>query len=95
MHQRLTPSQGKKRPPAASAHFARRRIEITSRQQQTRRALLGWLQGECEIERPGKKPLAVAELESDTWVGEVKRIRGKNLPLTAAGFTEQTFSIQP
>ena len=27
---------------------------------------------------------AVTELDSDTWVGEVKRIRGKKLPLTAA-----------
>ena len=29
--------------------------------------------------------LAVTELDSDTWVAEVKRIRGKKLPLTAAG----------
>jgi hypothetical protein len=28
---------------------------------------------------------AVTELDSDTWVAEVKRIRDKKLPLTAAG----------
>ena len=38
-----------------------------------------------EIEKPSNKLLAVTELDSDTWVGEVKRIRGKKLPLTAAG----------
>jgi len=46
--------------------------------------LLDWLRVEYEIEKPSNKPLAVAELNSDTWVGEVKRIRGKKLPLTAA-----------
>src|SRR6266700_5936950 len=37
------------------------------------------------IEKPSNKLLAAAELDSDTWVAEVKRIRGKKLPLTAAG----------
>ncbi len=27
----------------------------------------------------------MTDLDSDTWVGEVKRIRGKKQPLTAAG----------
>jgi hypothetical protein len=30
--------------------------------------------------------LALAELDSNTWVSEVKRIGGKKLPLTAAPF---------
>ena len=38
-------------------------------------------------------------LDSDTWVGEVKRIRGKKLPLTAAGVhalrDEYTRTIEP
>jgi hypothetical protein len=55
--------------------------------------LLDWLRVEYAIEKPGNKLLAVAELDSDSWVGEVKRIRGKKLPPTAAGFTDQTFSI--
>jgi hypothetical protein len=42
---------------------------------------------------------AATELDSDTWVGEVKRIRGKKLPLTAAGVhalrAEYTRTIAP
>ena len=41
----------------------------------------------------------MAELNSDTWVGEVKRIRGKKQPLTAAGVhglrAEHTRTIDP
>jgi hypothetical protein len=40
---------------------------------------------EYAIENPSNKLLAAADLDSDTWVGEVKRIRGKKLPLTAVG----------
>ena len=40
---------------------------------------------EYAIEKPSNKLLAATDLDSDTWVGEVKRIRGKKLPLTAAG----------
>jgi len=41
----------------------------------------------------------VAELDSDTWVSEVKRIRGKKLPLTSASVQglreEYTRAIAP
>ena len=51
------------------------------------------------IEKPSTKLLAATELDSDTWVGEVKRIRGKKLPLTAAGVhalrDEYTRTIAP
>ena len=40
---------------------------------------------EYAIEKPSNKLLAATDLDSDTWVGEVKRIRGKKQPLTAAG----------
>ena len=46
--------------------------------------MLDWLRVEYAIEKPSTKLLTIAELDSDTWVGEVKRIRGKMLPLTAA-----------
>jgi hypothetical protein len=46
--------------------------------------LLDWLRTEYAIEKPSNKLLAVTELDSDTWVGEVKRIRDKKLPLTAS-----------
>ena len=54
---------------------------------------------EYAIEKPGNKLRAVAELDSDTLVSEVKRIRGKKLPLTAAGVQglreEYTRTLEP
>jgi hypothetical protein len=47
--------------------------------------LLDWLRVEYAIEKPSNKLLAATDLDSNTWVGEVKRIRDKKLPLTAAG----------
>ena len=45
------------------------------------------------------KLLAMTELDSDTWVGEVKRIRGKKQPLTSGGIhglrAEYTRTIDP
>jgi hypothetical protein len=43
--------------------------------------LLDWLRVEYAIEKPSNKLLAATGLDSDTWIGEVKRIRGKKLPL--------------
>jgi hypothetical protein len=47
--------------------------------------LLDWLRVEYGIEKPSNKLLALTDLDSDAWVAEVKRIRGKQHPLTAAG----------
>jgi transposase-like protein len=47
--------------------------------------LLDWLRVEYGIEKPSNKLLAATDLDSDTWVSEVKRIWGKKQPLTAAG----------
>jgi hypothetical protein len=55
------------------------------RRQQDQRTLLDWLRVNYAIEKPSNKLLAATKLDSDTWAGEVKRIRGKKLPLTAAG----------
>jgi hypothetical protein len=61
--------------------------------------LLDWLRVENAIEKPSNKLLAATELDSDTWVAEVKRIRGKKHPLTAAGIhalrDEYTRTIDP
>jgi hypothetical protein len=61
--------------------------------------LLDWLRVEYAIEKPSNKLLAATNLDSDTWVGEVKRIRGKKQPLTAAGLhglrDEYTRTIAP
>jgi hypothetical protein len=74
-------------------------IEITSRQQQTQRTLLDWLRVEYTIKKPSNKLLALTELDSNTWVSEVKRIRGKKQPLTAAGLhtlrDEYTRTLEP
>jgi hypothetical protein len=80
-------------------HFVRRLIELTGRQQQTQRTLLDWLRVEYGIEKPSNKLLALAELDSNTWVSEVKRIRGKKQPLSSAGLhalrDEYTRTIEP
>ena len=61
--------------------------------------MLDWLRVGYGIEKPGNKLLALAELDSNTWVSEVKRIRGKKQPLTAAGLhalrEEYTRTIEP
>ena len=83
----------------AAETAVRRLIEITANQHRTQRALLDWLRVEFAIEKPSNKLLAPAELDSDTWVVEVKRIRGKKLPLTVAGVhtlrAEYTRTIEP
>ena len=83
-------------------HFLNQLLKTSARfpaQQQTQRTLLDWLRMEYAIEKPSNKLLAAIELDSDTWVGEVKRIRGKKLPLTAAGVhalrAEYTRTIEP
>ena len=63
----------------------RRLIDITSSRQQTQRTLIDWLKVEYGIEKPGNKLSAVTRLDSDGFVAEVKRIRGRKQPLTAAG----------
>ena len=58
-----------------------------------------WLRVEYAIEKPSNKLLAATELDSDTWVAEVKRIRGKKQPLSSAGLhalrDEYTRTIEP
>ena len=57
--------------------------------------MFDWLRVDYEIEKPSNELLGVAELDSDTWVGEVKRIRGKKLPLIAAGGSRVASRIHP
>jgi hypothetical protein len=49
------------------------------------RTLLDWLRVEYGTEEPSYELLALAELDSNTWVSEVKRIRGKKQPPSSAG----------
>ena len=61
--------------------------------------MLDWLRVEYGVEKPSNKLLALTDLDSDIWVGEVKRVRGKKLPLTSAGVhalrDEYTRTIEP
>jgi hypothetical protein len=44
-----------------------------------------WLRVECRIEKPSNKLLALTDVDSNTWVSEVERIRGKKHPLSSVG----------
>jgi SAM-dependent methyltransferase len=83
----------------AAEASVRRLIELTSRQQQTQRTLLDWLRVEYGIAKPSNKLLALTDLDSNTWVSEVKRIRGKKQPLSSASLhalrDEYTRTIEP
>jgi hypothetical protein len=61
--------------------------------------LLDWLRVEYGIEKPSNKLLALTELDSNSWVSEVKRIRGKKQPLSSSGLhalrDEYTRTIEP
>ncbi len=77
----------------------RRLIEITAAHQQTQHTVLDWLRVEYALEKPGNKLQALTDLDSDTFVAEVKRVRGKQQPLTAASLqtlrAEYTRTVEP
>jgi hypothetical protein len=54
---------------------------------------------EYGVAKPSLKLLTPIELDSDTWVAEVKRIRAKKQPLSSAGVhalrEEYTRTIEP
>jgi hypothetical protein len=84
---------------AAAETAVRRLIDITATQQQTQRSVLDWLRMEYGIEKPSQKLQALTHLDSDAFITEVKKLRGKKQPLTAASLaalrTEYTNSIEP
>lgn len=84
---------------AAAESTVRRLMEITASQQETHRTILDWLRVEYAIEKPGNKLQSLTDLDSDSFVAEVKRLRGSKLSLSAAGLqalrTEYTRSIEP
>ncbi len=59
--------------------------EIVHSGQDTCRQLLDWLRVEYEIAKPSLKLQSPIDLDSDGFVAEVKKVRGKKKPLTAAG----------
>ena len=62
-----------------------RLISLVGEQQRTMRELLDWLRVEHSIEKPSKKLQAAVDLDSDAFVGEVKKARGRKNALSAAG----------
>jgi len=83
----------------AAETVVRRLIEITAARQQTQRSVLDWLRVEYAIAKPSNRLQVLTDLDSDGFVAEVKRIRGRKLPLTAAGLQalreEFSRSIEP
>jgi hypothetical protein len=78
---------------------AGRLVELTAVQQATRRVILDWLRMEHEIEKPSMKLQSSQDLDSDAFVAEVKRLRGKRNPLSAAALKslrdEHARTIEP
>jgi len=70
---------------AEAESAARRLIEITKKKQETTRDLLDWLRMEYEIEKPGRKLQASYTLDSDAFIAEVKKRRGRKKTLSASG----------
>ena len=70
---------------AAVEGAVRRLLEISANHQQVHHTILDWLRVEYAIEKPGNKLQSLTDLDSDAFVGEVKRIRGRKQPLSAAG----------
>lgn len=66
-----------------TAHVERL-LEITASQHDTARTLLDWLKVEHAIEKPMQRLQAFVELDSDGFVTEIKKIRGRKNPLSAA-----------
>lgn len=76
-----------------------RLVDITQAQQETRRNILDWLRVEYEIEKPTMKLQSPVGLDCDSFVAEIKKIRGKKKLLTAAALKalrdEYARSIEP
>ena len=78
---------------------AERLVEITQAQKEIRRGSLDWLRVEHAVGKPSKKLQTLMKLDSDAFVAEVKRLRGKKNPLSVAALRslrdEYTRTIEP
>ncbi len=76
-----------------------RLVEIAHTQQTTRRQLLDWLRVEHDVAKPTLKLKALLDLDSDAFVVEVRKARGRKRPLTSAALAnlrdEYARSIAP
>jgi hypothetical protein len=62
--------------------IASRLVDLTESQSSLRHQILDWLRLECQIEKPSMKLQMATDLDSDSFVSEIKRARGKHAPLT-------------
>lgn len=76
-----------------------RLAELTRERQDAVRSLLDWLRVEYGIEKPSKVLQSPLDLDSDGLVAEVKKLRGRRNPLSAAGLKalrdEHAATIEP
>lgn len=76
-----------------------RLIETVETRQATRKAILDWLRVEHEIEKASLKLQSLEGLDSDAFIAEVRRIRGKKSPLSVAALKslreEHARTIEP
>ena len=77
----------------------KRLVEITQSQQEIRRECLDWLHVEHDLAKPSKRLQTLIDLDSDAFVTEVKRLRGKKNPLSVAALRslrdEHARTIEP
>ena len=87
------------RPLGIPSNPRRSLIEITAWRQETHRVLHDWLRVEFAIEKPSNKLHNLTALDSDAFIAEVKNIRGRKIPLTAAALQalrqEHATTIEP
>jgi hypothetical protein len=77
------PSPSAEQRVSAESHV-RRLIAIQKSQHDTARTLLDWLKVEHAIEKPTQRLQGFVDLDSDGFVAEIKKIRGRKNPLSAA-----------
>ena len=84
---------------AKTESVASKLIEITKSRQGTQKSILDWLCVEHEIAKPSRKLQSLTDLNSDDFVAEVKRIRGRRNPLSVAALKslrdEYASTIEP
>jgi hypothetical protein len=84
---------------SAIEQFVRRLIKITDSQAMTLRDLLDWLRVEHTVSEPSQKLQSALDLDSESFVAEVRKLRGKKNPLSLAALRslreEHTRTILP
>ncbi|MCO6047956.1 BREX-1 system adenine-specific DNA-methyltransferase PglX [Aeoliella sp. ICT_H6.2] len=74
-------------------------VEWNTQHRQVSQTIQDWLRVEYEIEKPSRKLELPTDLDSDEFVTEVKRLRGRKNPLSAAGLRslrdEHARTIEP